>query len=248
MKRLVPLVVLALAACSSTPPPVTSTSASSSPPPTTTSRKFDQSEEIQIVFAVYVKALRTKDGEIALAVMASTAISRWEEYRLHALKSTEAQLAALPAGQRATVYGLRATVDPAVLRAGNGSTVLITAVQQGLISLNTSTKLVYADGTSTVTESNPVLTKLILGADTATAEIGSDDPGGPPSSKPLKFTFVREGERWKADPTSLADTATAALEEVAAQKGTTVDQVLTQALTAQYGAARAAEIRRPLGG
>jgi hypothetical protein len=238
------MVVLALAACSPTPPAVISSS--TSPPPTTTT-SVDQAGAVHEVFFDFAKALRDKDGDAALATMASASIARWETYRVHALKSTENQLAALPAGERAIVYGLRVTAGPA-LRTGTGRTVLIDAVRQGLIAMNTSTRLVHADGTTTVNETTPDLTRLILGADTATGEVGSNDPSAPALSTPFKFTFVREGENWKVDPAGPTEATTSGLEDLAAKKGTTADQVLTEVLTSQFGAARATELRKPLDG
>ncbi|MCX2954757.1 hypothetical protein [Lentzea sp. NEAU-D7] len=249
MKRLVAVLVLALAACSPTPPGLTR---SSTVPPTTmtttsTPGKPDQAGQVQQVFSDFTKALGDKNGDAAAAVMTSAAIIRWETYRVHALKSTEADLAGLPVAERAIVYGLRATAGPS-LRTATGRTVLITAVQQGLVTLNTSTKLVNADGTTTVKETTPVLKNLVLGADTATGELASNDPTVPAIPKPIKFTFLREGEDWKIDPVGVTDLAAFALEELAARKGVTADQLLIEAFTGQYGAARVAEIRKPLDG
>lgn len=220
--------------------------ASSTPAPSTTQTE-DPSTEIRGVFGEYLNALSAKDSERALAVTASKAVAQWEEYRKHALSSTEAQLAALPVGQRVTVYGLRAVVDPAALRSGDGRAVMAFAIKQGLITISTSTKQVSADGTTTVNETRPQLTRLVLGGDSATGEIGSGDPSAPANTTPLKIAFQRENGEWKADPTSMTEYATAVLEQVASKKGVTADQVITEALTTQFGAARAAELRKPVG-
>ncbi|WP_394617599.1 hypothetical protein JNUCC0626_00375 [Lentzea sp. JNUCC 0626] len=219
MKRLVPL--LALAACSPAPPAATPSSTAPQLPTTTTTERPDPTAAIHEVFFDFTKALRDKDGDAAVATMASSTVARWESYRVHALKSTETQLTALPIGERAVVYGLRATAGP-VLRDGTGHTVLVAAVQQGLITVSTSTKVVKADGTTAVNETTPDLTGLILAGDTATGEMVSSGANAPAT--------------------------TAGLERMAAQKGVTADQLLTQLFTAQFGAERAAELRKPLEG
>ncbi|MFD4675860.1 hypothetical protein ACFWNN_39475 [Lentzea sp. NPDC058450] len=248
MKRLVPLLVVTLAACSTTPPAVPSSSTTQAPAPTTTSPKPDQTYAIHDVFFQFTNALSEKNGDAALAAVASKAVATWESYRVHALKSTESQLAALPIGERSVVYGLRAAVDPAVLRTRTGREVLVTAVQQGLVSMNTSTRVGYADGTTTVDESLPDLTRLILGADVSTGEMAPGNPDAPAPSPPLTVRFVREGEDWKVDLAVLTEWTTAGLEKLATQRGTTADQVLTDLFAARFGAARAAELRKPLEG
>ncbi|WP_156213326.1 hypothetical protein [Lentzea aerocolonigenes] len=45
----------------------------------------------------------------------------------------------------------------------------------------------------------------------------------------------------------MTEYATAVIEQVAAKKGVTADQVINEALTAQFGAARAAELHHPVG-
>ncbi|GLY51071.1 hypothetical protein Lesp01_47270 [Lentzea sp. NBRC 102530] len=222
------------------PPPLTTTA-------TTTTWKPNQAEQVQGVFADFVKALHEKNGDAAAALAADVSIARWETYRVHALKSTEADLAGLPVIERAIVYGLRASAGPS-LRNGTGRTVLVTAVQQGLVTLNLTTRLVNADGTTTVKEATPVLVNLVLGADEVTGELASNDPAAPAFPKPIKFTFLREGENWKIDLAGVNGMALYVFEELAARRGVTADQLLIEALTAQYGAARVAELRKPLEG
>ncbi|WP_112262847.1 hypothetical protein [Lentzea terrae] len=135
-------------------------------------------------------AVNAKNRDAALELISSSAFARFDELRKHALTSTEDQLAAaLPTGPRATVYVLRAKADPAQLRSGTGRSIMSFMVEQGLVTVNTSSKYVRADGTTTVTQTRPQLTKLILNDDRATAELSSDDPGGPQSAVPLKFAF-----------------------------------------------------------
>ncbi|MFD5827830.1 hypothetical protein [Lentzea sp. NPDC060358] len=243
MKRLVALLVLALAACSPTPPGLTRSSTAPS-----TSAEPDQANQVREVFSDYTKALGAKNGDAVAAVMTSDAIARWETYRVHALKSTDADLASLPVIERAFVYSLRATAGPS-LGTATGRTVLITAVQQGLITLSLSTRRLNDDGTITAgKEAKPVLKNLVLGTGTATAELASDDPTAPEIPQSFKFTFLREGENWKIDPVGVTELAAFTLEQLAKLKGMTADQFVIESYTAQYGAARVAEIRQPLGG
>ncbi len=66
------------------------------------------------------------------------------------------------------------------------------------------------------------------------------------SGTPIEFAFIEESGKWKVDPGALLDSATVALEESAAKKGITVDQVITETLTAQFGADRGAQLRKPI--
>lgn len=242
------LALLAGAACGPTPPPT----ATSTPPATTTpatTTEVAPAIAIPEAFDLYVAAVNAKNTDTAMTLTASQAIARFEEFRKHALTSNEAQLAAaLPPGPRATVYVLRGRVEPAVLRSGDGRSLMAFAIQHGLIAVNTSSKYVRADGTTVVNQAKPQLAKLSVTGDRATADLDSDDPNAPKLSRSIQFAFVRENGQWMADPSTMIDSATTGLEELAAKKGVTPDQVITEALTAQFGAARAAQLRKPIDG
>lgn len=242
--------VLALAACTPTPPGATLPSTVTVTRPLTTTSALanpNQAEQIQAVFSDFMKAVVDKNGDAATAFLTNDAIARWETYRVHALKSTEADLAGLPVAERAIVYGLRATVGDS-LRTATGRTVVASAVQQGLIFFELSSRKVNADGTTTVDKATPVLRNIVVDGDTATAEMASDDPVARSFPTPIRFTFLREGEGWKIDPIGVADMITLSLDALAAYNGVTAEQALINGYTNQYGAARAAEILKPLDG
>lgn len=245
---LVVLVALAVAACGRPTPAATPTSTT---PPTTsvpTTPSVDNVAAIRETFDAFVAASGAKDSAKALPLLATVTFADFYKLREHALTSTEPQLGALPPGRHLFVYALRGMVDLAVLRAGSATDVTRFLLDKGLINVSTSSKTVSADGTTTVKATTPVLENVTVDGDKATGEMSSNDKAAPVSGKKLTLAFVREHGEWKIDITPILDFSTVVLEEVAAKKGVSVDQVITESLVAQFGAARTAELRKPLNG
>lgn len=150
----------------------------------------DPDSAIREAFDLYVAAVNAKnprtDVQQRFRPLRRTPQTHVDEHRGPAGGRTPGR----PARNRVRAAG---KADPAKLRSGTGHSIMSFMIEQGLLTVNTSSKYVKADGTTTVTQTTPRLTTLVLNDDRATA-----------------------------------------------------DQVITESLTAQFGAARAAELRKPI--
>ncbi|MDX8147506.1 hypothetical protein SK854_35720 [Lentzea sp. BCCO 10_0061] len=62
------------------------------------------------------------------------------------------------------------------------------------------------------------------------------------------FSFVREDDRWKFDSLAVFGLTDTDLNGLRDEKNLSRDQLFDEVLIAKYGAAKAAEVRKPLGG
>jgi hypothetical protein len=188
----------------------------------------DESSAVRTAFETYTKAVLERDGTTAASLIASPVHKFYDEARTLALTGIEDKVAGLPAGLRFTVYLMRGEVDPSVLRDGSTQDLLKAAVDKGLVSEDIS---------------DVSLGGLTVSGSRATGEVKIKG-----KLAPFKFQFLREEGRWKIDIEPLLTLANTAFTAAAKQQGVTVDELINQVLTAKYGAAKAAELRKPLTG
>lgn len=225
MKRLI-VVALCLfaAACGTSAPTSTSTPAS-----TATSTSVDESPAVRAAYEKYTKAALAKDGATGVSVLADPIFDTYDGFRKLALTATEQELADVPLGKRAAVYTLRGSMDAASLRTASSKDLVKAAIDKGLV------------GEKGI--GNIELGKITVSGDTASAEVVARG-----QVAPYKFRFVRADGTWKLDLQPLLDLTDSAFEAVAKQQNLTPEQFLDQVLTQMYGPAKAAEVRKPIGG
>ncbi|MFI6096354.1 hypothetical protein ACIA8G_12405 [Lentzea sp. NPDC051213] len=219
MKRLLVATLCLLAtACTLTP----------STPPTSAPKSADESPAVREALAAYTTAAVAKDGATAVTVVASTFLKVYDDVRKLALTATEQELADVPVSRRVIAYAMRGDLDAATLRSASPKDLVTAAFNKGLVN---------AQNTGGIE-----LGAVAVDGDVASAEVLVKG-----EKAPYKFRFLREDGRWKLDlepVLALTDTALAA---VAKQKNVTVEQLVEQALVTKYGAAKAAEVRKPIG-
>jgi hypothetical protein len=135
----------------------------------------------------------------------------------------------VPLSRRAFVYALRRDVDAATLRTAAPQELAKIGVENGLVNEQSA--------------ANVKLGKVEVSGDTASAEVLL---GG--ETAPFRHSFVREEGTWKLDPRAMFDLSDTALADIAAKRNLTADQLFEQTMVAKYGAAKVAELHKPVGG
>ncbi|WP_367127805.1 hypothetical protein [Saccharothrix sp. HUAS TT1] len=235
MTRIIPALlacaaVLLVSACGGGTP--ASTSSSSSATTTSTTPSVDAAAEekaIRQVFADYREAARAKDGPAAAELLSQGVLDYYAEARDLALTGSEQQLGDRDVALVLVVYMLRAEFDAAELRGMSGKHLVSAAVERGLAGEN-STDVVD-------------LGTVVVDGDTATAEMIS-----PGKSLVVELLFDKEDGSWRFDFRPLIAPVGEALENVAEQRGMTVDQFIDAMLGSLYGAERVPELKKPLAG
>lgn len=184
---------------------------------------------VHVTFDTYMKAGAAKDGDTAVTVMASSMFDIYDQARKLALTGTEQEVAAVPLSRRAFVYALRRDVDAPTLRTASPRDLARIGVENGLVNEQSA--------------ANVKLGTVTVSGDTASAEVLA---GG--GVAPYRFSFVREEGSWKLDPRPMFDLSDAALADIAAKRNLTADQLFEQTMVAKYGAAKVAELHKPVGG
>ncbi|MGW6932724.1 hypothetical protein ACWGE0_21895 [Lentzea sp. NPDC054927] len=199
------------------------------PAPATPAPAPTDESQVRAAFETYTKAGVAKDGDTAVPVMANSYLAMYDNARKLALTGTEQQVAAVPVSRRGFVYALRRDVDAATLRTASPQELAKISVENGLVNEQAA--------------ANVKIGAVTVSGDTASAEVIAKG-----EVAPYRYSFVREEGAWKLDPKPMFDLADAAMADIAAKKNTTPDQMFEQAMIAKYGAAKVAELHKPVGG
>lgn len=229
MKRLIVAVLcLATTACG-TPPPSPAPVSVSTSASTTVPKPADDSQAILDAFDTFTKAALAKDGAAAVPVLMSNTFKVYEEIRKEALTGTEQTVATLRPSGRLLAYTMRGDLDHALLRTASPQDLVKAVIDKGLVSEDSIRDV--------------ALGKVTVHNGMALARVtvrGEEVPG--------MFSFALEDGAWKFDLPALFDLSDRTLNGLRNQQGLTADQLFDQILTTRYGQAKAAEIRKPIGG
>lgn len=189
-----------------------------SEPATTTSEPEYGTDEwwIHSAFDDFVEALNSKHDGAGFKCDLD-AYAFAESMVQHAVNGTEAELAQLPVVHRLQVYEMR--TSNAALGVFNESGAL-------RLLLVASRDLLRPTG----------LTDLKIDGQRATATVAL------PGYAPVRISLVHPRDVWLIDLRALFDALSAAVE----LKGLTADQFVDQKLVERHGAARVAELRKPM--
>lgn len=208
-------------------PPAASAPAAATPSPAAPSQ--EQTEEaIRAAFAEYEAALLGRDGERGTAVISSRVYGFYDGMRQLALTADAQQLGGLRIFEQVTVYALRAEISAELLRTATPRELLGAAIDEGLVSeqavRNFTLGRITVDGGSAAAEA------LRLG-----------------KASGVEFAFVLEGGQWRLDLQPLIDLGAAGFEALAQEEGIPAAEFVSRLLVVQYGEARAAQLRAPVG-
>lgn len=217
-----------LAACG-TSAPATQSSSTPTSTPTSTESPADVQADVHASFAEYKKAALAKDGNTVAGLLAKPSLEFYDDLAKLALTGTEEQVKAQPVTQRVTVYMLRGEFDAAALKSATSTDVVRLAIEKGLISESSTATIELGEVTFT--------------GDKAEAEVSAKG-----QKAPFRFEFLREDGVWKFDFRSVIDLANGAMTQLAKKQNMTEDQLVDQVLTVKYGAAKAAQLHKPLEG
>lgn len=179
-------------------------------------------------FETYKKAGMAKDGDTAVTVLAGSVFEIYDDARKLALTGTEQEVAVVPLSRRGFVYALRRDVDAATLRTASPRDLAKIGVENGLVNEQSATVTVGA---------------VTVQGDTASAEVLVQG-----EVAPYRYAFVREEGAWKFDLRPMLDLTDKTMADIAAQRNLTPDQLFEQTMVAKYGAAKVAELHKPVGG
>ena len=182
---------------------------------------------VRAAYESYRKAALSRKGTEAAEVMASSAIDYYEQVRKDALTAPYAQLKGKRLIDALAVLSMRAEFDARTLQRLNGREVLVASLNKGLVNDKSLLKMSLGD--------------IAIEGDRAVAQLRLN---GKP--QPVDFEFVREDGRWKLDLLDLLNTVNPAVVAAAKQAKVSREQFIQLALESQYGAAKAAKLRRPL--
>lgn len=222
-----------LAGCGSGGPataPSAPASATASPLPSTTTTTTTAADEAAVreAFAAEREAALAKDGDTAVQHLAGTANGFYDAARRDARAAGEEQVRGSTVAVQLTVFTMRGSLAPELLRSASPSGLIEAAVDAGLVG-----------------EDNIATTELgtvrVIG-DAAFAEAVSR---GTPTS--FQFSFRREDGRWRLDLVPLLETTNAVFTQLAAQQGKTVDQLVDDLLVTLYGPTKARQVLEPIG-
>ncbi|USX55042.1 hypothetical protein [Lentzea sp. HUAS12] len=220
MNRLiVAALCLFVAACGTSAPTTT----------TTTAPQVDDAQAVAETFETYAKAVQAKDGATAVGVVTDKTVAEYDNLRKLALTATEQELAALVPSARVLVYAMRGELEASTVRTATPEDLVKAAVERDLVS---------AGSIADVTLDKPAVNK-----DTSMARVLLDG-----EQAGAIFVFAREDGKWKFDSPGVFDLADRELNGVRDQKNLSKEQLFEEVLVAKYGAAKAAEVRKPLGG
>jgi hypothetical protein len=180
-------------------------------------------------FDRYRTAALEKDGEAALAEIASTVYPFYDQARGDALTASDDQVRGLTVAEQLTIYVLRGSIEPEVLRTATPPELVVAAVEAGLVG---------EQGVQ-----NTDLGEVEVLGNTASGQVLSN---GQPSR--LRFSFVREDGRWKLDLLPVLQLANGAFAGLAKEQGTTVNELIDQLLQSLYGPTKARDVRSPVDG
>jgi hypothetical protein len=174
---------------------------------------------VRQAFTAYRQALLAKDGDTAVQHLASTVYGFYDQARRDAVTAAENNVRGQTVAAQLTVFTLRGSLDPNLLRSATPQELVAAAIDAGLVG---------EQGIQ-----NTQLGEVAVVGDTASAPVLST---GQPSG--IRFDFVREEGAWKLDLLPLLQTANVAFRNLATEQGITVDQLIDQTLEALYGPAK----------
>lgn len=171
---------------------------------------------VRSAFKKFVEALNSKHDD-AMLMCKPNAYTFAELLVHHAVNGTEAELAQLPVVYRLQVYEMRTTNAALGVFNESGALRLLLTASRELI--------------------RPAeLADLKIDGEQATATVAL------PGYTPVQISFVHTDNAWLIDLMALFNALSAAVE----LKGLTADQYVGQQLVQRHGAARVAELRRPM--
>lgn len=142
----------------------------------------DDQAAVLKAYEFYRDALAELDGEQAAELVSEATIELYQQLRDHAVKSNRQTVEQLPLGSRMIVICLRHRVEPEKLHAMDGRAVFVYAVNQKWISKNSLAKFKFTVDQVDVAEDGRTAQAFPRGRD-------SD----------IRFSFVKEDERWRLD-------------------------------------------------
>ncbi|MEU3642246.1 hypothetical protein AB0E59_02620 [Lentzea sp. NPDC034063] len=227
MRRFIVASLCLFAAACGTSAPVSTPSTSTTSTPA--AAPVDDAQSIRDIFETYAKAALANDGAKAVEVVSSRTFDEFDKIRKLALTATERELDPLVPSGRVLAYAMRADLDPSTVRGASPKDLVKAAVDRNIVSAAS-----IADVT---------LDKPAVHNGNAIAKVLLDGEATGPI-----FTFVREGDRWKFDSLAVFGLTDFDLNALRDEKNLSRDQLFDEVLVTKYGAAKAAEVRKPLGG
>ncbi|WP_330276501.1 hypothetical protein OG205_13150 [Lentzea sp. NBC_00516] len=221
MRRFIVAALCLFAAACGTSAPATTSTPSATP--------VEDAQSIRDVFDTYAKAALANDGATAVEVVSRNTLDEYDKIRKLALTATESELDPLVPSGRVLAYAMRADLDPSTVRGASPKDLVKAAVDRNIVG---------AASIADVTLDKPAITK-----DNAIAKVLLDG-----EFTGTIFGFVREDGRWKFDSLAVFGLTDADLNALRNEKNLSKDQLFDEVLVAKYGAAKAAEVRLPLGG
>jgi hypothetical protein len=196
--------------------------------PSSAESAADEAAAVRQAFTSYTQAALEKDGARAVQHLASSIYAFYDQARRDALTAVEVDVRGQTIAAQLTVFTMRGSLDPTLLRSATPPELVVAAIDAGLVG---------EQGIQ-----NTQLGEVAVVGDTASAPVLS---AGQPSG--IRFNFVREEGAWKLDLLPLLQTANVAFRNLATEQGITVDQLIDQTLEALYGPAKAQQVLSPIG-
>lgn len=160
--------------------------------------------------------------------MTRNSFGDYDEIRKIALAGTEQEVATLVPTARLLAYMMRGEIDPPTLRGASPDDLVSSVIDLGLISSDTISDITLDH--LTIHDGKALGKVLVVRAQTT-----------------VFLSFVREDGSWKFHLPSLFDVTDSTLGAVAKQRNLTPDQLIEQTLVTKYGAAKTAELHKPIG-